>query len=124
MFFFFFSSRRRHTRCGRDWSSDVCSSDLSVPARAAHCSGNVQLALELMTHRPADSLIADWHRALTDAAQPVAVATGVTLPTDRSQREQARLTPAATAGARLLVSPGKEQHYNLAPALSPDGSRR
>src|SRR5207245_4547538 len=27
-FFFFFSSRRRHTRCYRDWSSDVCSSDL------------------------------------------------------------------------------------------------
>src|SRR5687768_10493619 len=26
--FFFFSSRRRHTRCSRDWSSDVCSSDL------------------------------------------------------------------------------------------------
>src|SRR6266498_5213286 len=29
--FFFFSSRRRHTRCGRDWSSDVCSSDLRRP---------------------------------------------------------------------------------------------
>src|SRR5256884_3935282 len=28
MDFFFFSSRRRHTRCSRDWSSDVCSSDL------------------------------------------------------------------------------------------------
>src|SRR5436309_11859951 len=28
-FFFFFSSRRRHTRFSRDWSSDVCSSDLS-----------------------------------------------------------------------------------------------
>src|SRR5690554_2116111 len=28
---FFFSSRRRHTRCGRDWSSDVCSSDLLEP---------------------------------------------------------------------------------------------
>src|SRR5215475_15605111 len=27
-FFFFFSSRRRHTRVSRDWSSDVCSSDL------------------------------------------------------------------------------------------------
>src|SRR2546429_5936853 len=27
-FCFFFSSRRRHTRCSRDWSSDVCSSDL------------------------------------------------------------------------------------------------
>src|SRR5207237_6100099 len=28
-FFFFFSSRRRHTRFKCDWSSDVCSSDLS-----------------------------------------------------------------------------------------------
>src|SRR3712207_2912164 len=30
MIFFFFSSRRRHTRYWRDWSSDVCSSDLYV----------------------------------------------------------------------------------------------
>src|SRR2546422_7033175 len=29
---FFFSSRRRHTRCSRDWSSDVCSSDLAAGA--------------------------------------------------------------------------------------------
>src|SRR3712207_6876342 len=28
VYFFFFSSRRRHTRYWRDWSSDVCSSDL------------------------------------------------------------------------------------------------
>src|SRR5690606_40330222 len=28
---FFFSSRRRHTRFSRDWSSDVCSSDLWAP---------------------------------------------------------------------------------------------
>src|SRR2546421_964172 len=32
VFFFFFSSRRRHTRSDRDWSSDVCSSDLSAAA--------------------------------------------------------------------------------------------
>src|SRR5205809_4779013 len=32
-FCFFFSSRRRHTRCSRDWSSDVCSSDLSTIGR-------------------------------------------------------------------------------------------
>src|SRR2546429_2018677 len=31
--FFFFSSRRRHTRCSRDWSSDVCSSDLLFDQR-------------------------------------------------------------------------------------------
>src|SRR6266511_3652014 len=37
-FFFFFSSRRRHTRFSRDWSSDVCCSDLSelrLPAAGA-----------------------------------------------------------------------------------------
>src|SRR3712207_7136249 len=34
--FFFFSSRRRHTRYWRDWSSDVCSSDL----RAARFSSS------------------------------------------------------------------------------------
>src|SRR5687768_13886648 len=28
-----FSSRRRHTRCSRDWSSDVCSSDLKIQPR-------------------------------------------------------------------------------------------
>src|SRR6266498_4824204 len=33
--FFFFSSRRRHTRCGRDWSSDVCSSDLRLSEGSA-----------------------------------------------------------------------------------------
>src|SRR5215510_5572965 len=35
MFFFFFSSRRRHTRWPRDWSSDVCSSDLPGLEEAA-----------------------------------------------------------------------------------------
>src|SRR5690554_7767213 len=35
-FFFFFSSRRRHTRCGRDWSSDVCSSDLPAGERGTN----------------------------------------------------------------------------------------
>src|SRR6266403_5256842 len=34
-FFFFFSSRRRHTRSLRDWSSDVCSSDLCCDANTA-----------------------------------------------------------------------------------------
>src|SRR5262245_64757092 len=32
--FFFFSSRRRHTRCLSDWSSDVCSSDLAFVGEA------------------------------------------------------------------------------------------
>src|SRR3989440_4134518 len=36
---FFFSSRRRHTRSDRDWSSDVCSSDLISRLRRALVSG-------------------------------------------------------------------------------------
>src|SRR5690554_213682 len=49
---FFFSSRRRHTRCGRDWSSDVCSSDLfqaltTEPSYAV----SPKFAVELSGHR-------------------------------------------------------------------------
>src|SRR3712207_8058011 len=36
---FFFSSRRRHTRYWRDWSSDVCSSDLRLEAGLADLRG-------------------------------------------------------------------------------------
>src|SRR5216683_1369336 len=39
MFFFFFSSRRRHTRSDRDWSSDVCSSDLKGLERSGTEAG-------------------------------------------------------------------------------------
>src|SRR5207245_7608148 len=35
--YFFVSSRRRHTRCYRDWSSDVCSSDLASWDRPGAC---------------------------------------------------------------------------------------
>src|SRR5256886_6348346 len=37
--FFFFSSRRRHTRFDCDWSSDVCSSDLSRDCEARFLRG-------------------------------------------------------------------------------------
>src|SRR2546429_415644 len=64
--FFFFSSRRRHTRCSRDWSSDVCSSDLgdgrvpeftasgmssfffSLPGLDAFAFGKKQMRLNLL----------------------------------------------------------------------------
>src|SRR3712207_7316820 len=64
-FCFFFSSRRRHTRYWRDWSSDVCSSDLSVPPRAGGSSAtracpfaftSVHRALSVHTTTPPSSL--------------------------------------------------------------------
>src|SRR5438067_9826741 len=64
--FFFFSSRRRHTRSKRDWSSDVCSSDLtetiavgadSVPQRTLGRTGEKVSIVGLGGHhigRPKD----------------------------------------------------------------------
>src|SRR5439155_10235288 len=55
--FFFFSSRRRHTRWPRDWSSDVCSSDLLSRKRAQVCnSPSVRLNLT------AEGLLQTWAR--------------------------------------------------------------
>src|SRR5438445_7344596 len=42
---FFFSSRRRHTRYWRDWSSDVCSSDLARPGGNITGVSNLAVAL-------------------------------------------------------------------------------
>src|SRR3989440_3950385 len=93
---------------------------VGVMLRAAGKSGNVQAALEGVTHRPADSVVADWHRALIASAQPVAVATNTELPADKKQANAAREAPVTAAGARLLISPGNQQRYNLAPPLSAD----
>src|SRR6266498_4416384 len=78
MCFFFFSSRSRHTRCGRDWSSDVCSSDLGaivlVPEialtpqtverfKARFSSGKVQtLVAVLHSHLSAGERHDEWHK--------------------------------------------------------------
>src|SRR5699024_11394235 len=46
-FYFFFSSRRRHTRSKRDWSSDVCSSDLMYLANKGYKIANIPLVPEV-----------------------------------------------------------------------------
>src|SRR2546422_4182320 len=50
--FFFFSSRRRHTRCSRDWSSDVCSSDLKLVERCAQLGVVLQRRLAALKQLP------------------------------------------------------------------------
>src|SRR5690625_5722914 len=53
MLLFFFSSRRRHTRWPRDWSSDVCSSDL--PRRAFRRPMDATALLRDLATRPRDA---------------------------------------------------------------------
>src|SRR6266849_6837271 len=82
MYFFFFSSRRRHTRSPRDWSSDVCSSDLDRKA------GVHALVGRSVAHRR-DSL-AGVHRA---GALAVSLERGLVLP-DREDGELVGLADA------------------------------
>src|SRR5438309_8433873 len=79
--FFFFSSRRRHTRWNCDWSSDVCSSDLAIPAnRCVLVRGKrvdieiVQPDMKIVPDFRADShemLLAEMPAHLQFAAGPV-----------------------------------------------------
>src|SRR2546421_3967499 len=68
-FFFFFSSRRRHTRSDRDWSSDVCSSDLTGLLRAVQAG--VQGSIASLDGRIAaiDDLRAHWAGGLQQDAE-------------------------------------------------------
>src|SRR2546429_8425732 len=63
---FFFSSRRRHTRCSRDWSSDVCSSDL-IKGKAAVIG---EVAAEVLRRDPQGHKI---HVALTDGERALQI---------------------------------------------------
>src|SRR5216684_6693012 len=60
IFFFFFSSRRRHTRCSRDWSSDVCSSDLGGVFAAARNESRLAGAAELLPALRSGKIGAGW----------------------------------------------------------------
>src|SRR5690554_5796354 len=76
LLFFFFSSRRRHTRCGRDWSSDVCSSDLKdekydkVLADIANKHGLQTAELKTFVEKIMSRMIFDGEK-LTDLLEPL-----------------------------------------------------
>src|SRR5207249_5042337 len=61
---FFFSSRRRHTRSKRDWSSDVCSSDLSLQYQPHASAVAARLAQLLLRRGKATEAITQAEAAL------------------------------------------------------------
>src|SRR5699024_11344896 len=56
---FFFSSRRRHTRSKRDWSSDVCSSDLSEMEEGATKEDVEEVVNKVLDERGLDNKISE-----------------------------------------------------------------
>src|SRR5947209_15635032 len=69
-FFFFFSSRRRHTRYWRDWSSDVCSSDLGYGASSPEFNYPNRLAAQLRRKYPnAEITVINRGKGGEDAAE-------------------------------------------------------
>src|SRR5690625_7888419 len=59
--FFFFSSRRRHTSWPRDWSSDVCSSDLTVRGLFGE-----RVAAIPRSHKDAKTRLQEWLQARSE----------------------------------------------------------
>src|SRR5947209_16694226 len=81
-FFFFFSSRSRHTRYWRDWSSDVCSSDLGMDGTAlARCARRLRSDLPV---------IFTSGRYRPDASEAVAGAMFLPKPYDLNTRSEER----------------------------------
>src|SRR5207253_5767985 len=70
-FFFFFSSRRRHTRWPRDWSSDVCSSDLLAGKVVGQHARRVA-GLQRRRRRLPDLHLGDERRGVGDRDQLLA----------------------------------------------------
>src|SRR2546421_9625496 len=66
---FFFSSRRRHTRSDRDWSSDVCSSDLMIRHTRSDrdwssdvCSSDLFYGFNRPGAKASEAIIQNWWR--------------------------------------------------------------
>src|SRR2546426_9251090 len=98
---FFFSSRRRHTRLQGDWSSDVCSSDLSCEhSRVAR--GAFHLFQYLLLHRQILEHRLDHELRTTEAR--VAVSAGE----QRSEEHTSELQSPCNLVCRLLLEKKKQ----------------
>src|SRR5690606_41936246 len=112
LLFFFFSSRRRHTRFSRDWSSDVCSSDLPELLGAVRWARGIRHADHRRVRR-------EWCDGAVLRARPLRVASrrlagALRRPAGPARQRGDRGTP------RRAAVPGRSGEPCL-PALPGDG---
>src|SRR5437899_4801971 len=101
--FFFFSSRRRHTRCLSDWSSDVCSSDLALQEQnySRLLSDVTKEVIEVNEPEQASEAIARaFHLAESGTPGPVAVILPEDIFDDETETQLDRPRPRVVAGPR------------------------
>src|SRR5699024_12057196 len=103
----FFSSRRRHTRSKRDWSSDVCSSDLPVLADTGAIGGTDSHEFHVLADSGEDAIVFSTesdYAANIEKAEALPAPVGTT-PERAAPSEELRLvdTPNAQTIATLAV---------------------
>src|SRR3712207_8059288 len=98
MLFFFFSSRRRHTRYWRDWSSDVCSSDLNEALGRSRGGFSTKIHVRAEGHgKPVTFHLTGGERH-DSTALPALLDTGAI----RRKRGRPRLRPRRVAGDKEI----------------------
>src|SRR3712207_7410302 len=124
--FFFFSSRRRHTRYWRDWSSDVCSSDLKddiermMRDAEAHAEEDKRRREEAETRNLAESLQYQTEKFLAENGDKIPAdkkeELGEALTELRSDRKSTRLN-SSHANISYAVFCLKKKKYTTAQQL-------
>src|SRR5699024_12071264 len=82
---FFFSSRRRHTRSKRDWSSDVCSSDLG---KTISGDGNAQITNAIFEKNDCAVYIEELDRSLPSYEYGITYSKFIDNTCDRSEERR------------------------------------
>src|SRR5215203_6910341 len=118
--FFFFSSRRRHTRYWRDWSSDVCSSDLGRPGPY-----QVQAAIAAHHATAAEASATDWAQIAALYGELARLVPSPVVNLNRAVAVAMAVGPAeGLAMVEELEASGDLAGYHLLPATRADLLRR
>src|ERR1035441_10924547 len=135
---FFFSSRRRHTRCLSDWSSDVCSSDLTsernigidywqIPIALRQLLGDTKAWIEYKTY-PHDEIAVRFHHRLVQIhplphgdgrhSRFIADLLAIQLGRERFSWGRERLRDAGAARERYIEALRAADDHDISPLLA------